>query len=270
MKKIIFILLCAVSLANAQKTGSISIHFDHVIGNEPLVLNDKKYKNADGDEFKVSLFQYFISNIRLIRKDGSTYVMPQDQSYFLIRESNKGSKTITLANIPKGKFTAISFLIGIDSARNASEIGQRKGCLDVAGEAKDMYWAWNSGYIFVKMEGTSIQSTAKNNIFMYHIGLFGGIGNKKTLNNIRYATIDFGGETLRVKDNKFVPVITIKTDASRLLNGDTNVEIAKNPTVMGGPFSAKIAENYKTMFSFAGLDKLTTDIDKNRKALGMN
>ena len=270
MKKILFVLFCAVSVANAQKTGSLSIHFDHVVGSEPLVLNDKKYKNAAGDEFNISLFQYYISNIKLIRKDGSSYEIPQDESYFLIRESNKESKTITLTNIPKGKFTGISFLIGIDSVRSASEIGQRKGCLDVAGEAKDMYWAWNSGYIFVKMEGTSQQSTAKNNIFMYHIGLFGGIGNKKTLNNIRYATIDLGGETLRIKDNRSVPQINIKTDAGKLLNGDTNVEIAKNPTVMGGPYSAKIAENYKTMFSFAGLGTLTLGIDKSKNALGMN
>jgi hypothetical protein len=270
MKKILFIIFSAVSVASAQKTGSLSIHFDHVVGNEPLVLNDKKYRNAAGDEFNVSLFQYFVSNIKLIRKDGSAYNVPQDQSYFLIRESNKDSKTITLTDIPKGKFTGISFLIGVDSARSASEIGYRKGCLDVAGEAKDMYWAWNSGYIFVKMEGTSQQSTAKNNIFMYHIGLFGGIGNKKTLNNIRYATLDLGGESLRIKDNKNVPLITIKTDAGKLLNGNTNVEIAKNSTVMGGPFSEKIAENYKTMFSFAGLSTLPLSVDKNKNALGMN
>ncbi|RYU94513.1 MbnP family protein [Emticicia agri] len=270
MKKILLMLLCAISVANAQKTGSLSIRFDHFLGNEPLILNDKKYKNATGDEFNVSLFQYFVSNIKLIRKDGSTYDIPQDKSYFLIRESNKDSKTITLTDIPKGKFTGTSFLIGIDSTRSTSEIGYRKGCLDVGGDAKDMYWAWNSGYIFVKMEGTSPQSTAKNNMFMYHIGLFGGIGNKKTLNNIRYATIDFGKETLRIKDSKNIPQITIKADASKILNGETNIEIAKNPTVMGGPFSAKIAENYKTMFSFVGLGTLVANADKDKNALGMN
>ncbi len=269
MKKILFILFCAISVANAQKTGSLSIHFDHVVGNEPLVLNDKKYTNAAGNEFNVSLFQYFISNIQLIRKDGSRYTVPQEKSYFLIRESNKESKTITITDIPRDKFTGITFMIGVDSAKSASEIGFRKGCLDVAGDARDMYWAWNSGYIFVKMEGTSPQSTAKNNIFMYHIGLFGGIGNKKTLNNIRYANIDFG-QTIRIKDDKNVPQLTIKADAIKMMNGETNIDMVKNASVMGGPFSAKIAENYKTMFSFAGLSILTAGADKNKNALGMN
>ncbi len=253
MKKIVFFLLCAASMANAQKKGSFSLHFDNFVGAEPLALKTARYTNAAGNEFSVSLFQYYISNISLIKKDGSIYTLPQDQSYFLIRENNEATKTITLTDIPKGKYKGISFTIGIDSARSASDISQRKGCLDVAGEARDMYWAWNSGYIFVKMEGTSPQSTGKNNIFMYHIGLFGGIGDKKTLNNIKQTTLSFGGEELRIKGGATPLAIFIKADALKLMNGPNNVDMAKNATVMGGPYSATIANNYQTMFSFGGL-----------------
>lgn len=270
MKKIIIMLFCALSVAQAQKTGSLSIQFDNYVGNDPLVLNAKKYTNANGNEFTVSLFQYYISNVKLTRQDGSTFTVPQDQSYFLIRESKNESKTITLTDIPKGKYTGISFTIGIDSARSSADISKRKGCLDVAGEAQDMYWAWNSGYIFVKMEGASPQSVEKNNIFMYHIGLFGGIGNKKTLNNIKYATINFGDAVFRVKSDKNTSVVHIKADALKLMNGQTNVDIAKNPAVMGGPFSARIAENYQTMFSFSGISPAFSVNAANKEKLGMN
>ncbi|PLK44894.1 hypothetical protein C0V77_06495 [Emticicia sp. TH156] len=253
MKKILLILFCTVSIADAQKTGALQLQFSNFLGDEPLVLNEKKYMNAAGNEFNVSLFQYFISNIQLTGKDGSVYIYTQEKSYFLIRESNKESQSIKLSDIPVGKYSSISFTIGIDSVRSASDISARKGCLDIAGDAKDMYWAWNSGYIFVKMEGTSPQATTENKLFMYHIGLFGGMGNKKTLNNIRTTTIGFGKKALQIKDSKKLSQLSIKTDALKLLNGETNIDMARNPAVMASPFSAKIAENYKDMFSLIEL-----------------
>ena len=65
-------------------------------------------------------------------------------------------------------------------------------------------------------------------------------------------------------------MIGIKTDVSKIMNGETNVSMAKNPVVMGGPYSAKITENYKTMFSFAGFKKELTAQPNTKVALGMN
>lgn len=254
--------------AFAQKTGSLAIKFDNFVGNDAVALKNKTYKNAAGEDFNITLLQYYVSNIQLVRKDGSVYTVPQDDSYFLIRESRPETKNITLNNIPQGKYIGLKFVIGIDSARSASEIAYRKGCLDVAADAQDMYWAWNSGYIFVKMEGSSPQSTLKENIYMYHIGLFGGIGDKKTLNNIKVADLSFGSETLKVKAGKTIPQVKVKTDASKILNGATTVSIAQNPSVMGGPYSAKIADNYQSMFSFVGIG--TATLIENKVALGMN
>lgn len=273
MKK--YLLLVASTLLTlttfAQKTGSVEIQFDNVIGNQDLVLKDKTYTNANGDEFTVSLLQYYVSNFRLKRKDGSEYVVPQDESYFLIREQRPETQRVVLKNVPKGTYVGVSFVIGVDSLRSASEVSQRKGCLDVGGEGKDMYWAWNSGYIFVKMEGRSPQvpmtGNRKEPIFMYHIGLFGGMGDKKTLNNIKYANLSFGAEKVRVKTDEMTR-IGIKTDASKLLNGSTNVNIAANPSVMGGPYSKYIADNYATMFSYDGLKK-ELPTDKTAGVVGM-
>lgn len=256
----------------AQKTGSVEIQFDNVVGNQDLVLKDKTYTNANGDEFAVSLFQYYVSNFRLTRKDGSEYVVPQDESYFLIREQRPETQRIVLKNIPKGTYVGVSFVIGVDSLRSASDVSRRQGCLDVGGEGKDMYWAWNSGYIFVKMEGRSPQvpmtGNRKDPVFMYHIGLFGGMGDKKTLNNIKAANLGFGTDKVRVKTDD-ITRIGIKTDASKLLNGSTNVSIAANPSVMGGPYSKHIADNYATMFSYDGLKK-ELPAGKGAGVVGMN
>lgn len=269
MKKILFLVLVSISSVYSQKNASITLNFENFVGDEQVVLKEKNYKNAAGEEFNISLLQYYVSNIKLTRKDGSEYVVPQEESYFLIRESRPETKKVVLNNIPKGNYTGVSFVIGVDSAKSASDVSQRKGCLDVGGDAEDMYWVWNSGYIFVKMEGKSPQSSSKNNAFMYHIGLFGGIGDKKTLNNIRVANVIFEGKTLKVKAEN--TAITIKTDVSKILGGETTVSMAKNPVVMGGPFSEKIANNYKTMFSFGGFRKPDSDISsKSSGAVGLN
>lgn len=260
--------LCAF-LTNAQ-TGTLALQFDNVVGNEDMVLNQKNYKNALGEAFNISLFQYYVSNIRLVKSDGSEYVVPQNESYFLIREHDAKSQTVTLNNVPKGKYTGVRFTIGIDSLRNTADVSNRKGCLDVGGEAKDMYWAWNSGYIFVKMEGTSplvpVSEKQKKPEFFYHIGLFGGMGEKKTLNNIKLANVDFGGKKLKIKANK-AQYMVIKTDASHILNGPTNVSFTKNSNVMAGPFSVKIADNYSNMFRFGGFTKGLNTVSETKTAM---
>jgi hypothetical protein len=270
MKNILIILISISTLSLNAQTGTLTLQFDNVVGNEDMVLNKKNYKNTLGEEFNISLFQYYVSNIRLAKSDGSEYVLPQNESYFLIREQDAKTQTVTLNNIPKGKYTGIRFTIGVDSVRNTADVSRRKGCLDVGGEAKDMYWAWNSGYIFVKMEGTSplvtLSEKQKEPVFLYHIGLYGGMGEKKTLNNIKLANVDFGGKKLKIKANK-AQYMVIKTDASHILNGSTNVSFAKNSNVMAGPFSAKIAENYSNMFSFGGIVKSLNTVSDTQTAM---
>ena len=71
--------------------------------------------------------------------------------------------------------------------RSTLSMDKGTGCLDPGAEASDMYWTWNSGYIFLKMEGkyddrTDTISTASN--YFYHIGGFGNL-NSPAINNIK-------------------------------------------------------------------------------------
>lgn len=259
-KSIFFFLLLAgfYGFGQNKNTGSVVLRFDNVAGNEDLVLKDKLYTNGAGESFNVSLFQYFVSNIKLQKADGKEYVLPQDESYFLVRESNPQSQVITIPNVPKGKYVGVSFVIGVDSLRNTKDISERKGTLDVGGEAKDMYWSWNSGYIHLKLEGTSpnikVDSVRKSQRYAYHIGLFGGY-NKPTLNNVRTAAIAFGGESVKVSKSD-TPEIKIEADILRILNGPTTLSIVKNPSVMASPISQKVADNYVNLFQYKGVTRV--------------
>lgn len=231
-------------------TGSIKVSFDNVVGSKDLKLNSDTYINADGEDFTVSTLNYYISNIKLIAAAGNNFTVPQDSSYFLIREGNVDSQQITINNVPARNYTGIEFVIGIDSLRSVSDISRRKGILDKdSGPTNEeaMYWDWNPGYIFLKLEGTSDSATSSNNRFYYHIGGFGGL-TEKTLNNIRVAKIGFGDQRAAVSKNAATQ-INLKADVLKVFNGPTKVSIKENTSVMFMPFSKNIADNYVSMFS---------------------
>ncbi|WP_379091843.1 MbnP family protein [Pedobacter sp. UC225_65] len=142
---------------NESKLAPLSVEFDNIIGDRTLTLNNTTtpYTNAAGEQFTVSQLQYFISNIKLTTASGKTYTVKQDESYFLIKSSDKSTR-FAKVNVPEADYTKLTFTIGVDSLRSTMDIAERKGVLDPAGGMTDgMYWGWNAGYIFFKFEGNS-------------------------------------------------------------------------------------------------------------------
>lgn len=231
---------------------SLMLKFDHRIGEKPLTLATGTYQNALGEDFTVTAFNYFISNILLKKSDGTIFTYPQDSSYFLVRETFSASKQIVLKRIPAGQYTAITFTIGVDSLRNTMDISRRKGVLDpgdISHDGDGMYWSWNSGYIFLKMEGTSSKvapDPAGNQKFRYHIGGYGGY-NAKTFNNLRTVTLPLGGIAAKVGPDQ-QPVITITTDIAKLFDGPQKISLVATPTIMFSEYSTTVANNYASMF----------------------
>ncbi|HAK11024.1 MAG TPA: hypothetical protein DIW54_11545 [Chitinophagaceae bacterium] len=230
----------------------LTIEFDNVVGNQQLQLNTGTYTNANNEQFTVSLLQYFISNVKLKKMDGTEYVVPQDSAYFLIRERDAATHKIRL-KVPEGEYHSLSFVLGVDSLRNTKPLAERKGVLDPASYSgeESMYWSWNSGYIFYKMEGNSPAAPADgagNRKFRYHIGLFGGM-TAPTINNIKNISLSLMDKGMpKVKTGK-TPNVHLLVDILKMFNGGTNVSITTNSTVMVTPFSAVVANNYQNMFT---------------------
>lgn len=230
--------------------GKLRVGFDNIVGNKNLVLNGFTYQNALGEDFTISKFNYFVSNFKLIKSDGSTHVIPQDSSYFLIREDVRESQTINLNNIPLGDYTGLEFMVGVDSLRSASPIAKRTGVLDAGGDmgGDGMWWSWNSGYVFVKLEGSSPVAAGLGK-FYYHIGLYGGY-DKPTVNNTRIVKINFEGHKASVT-NTATAEVHLFADVMKIFNGPNKMSIAVNNSIMGGQqqLSQQVANNYSQMFS---------------------
>ena len=233
---------------NPNAKGSIELEFENFMGTQKFQLGITYTNPNTSETFTPSMLKYFISNISLKTTNGTTYTIPQEQSYFLLDVEDENSLKFTLNDIPEGDYNEITFMIGVDSLRNTKPVEQRTGNLDIAGKAQGMYWSWNSGYIFVKFEGNSPQSAAVDNKFRYHIGGFGGYSST-TINCIRTKTLSFGRDVAKVRSGK-APTVHFVADWLKLFNGSTQLRIANNHTVMFSPFGVNIANNYAEAFSY--------------------
>lgn len=231
---------------NTDVKADLSVEFDNIAGSSDLQLNTGSYTNASGETFTVTKLKYYVSNFAFTKVDGTIYTVPQDSSYFLIDESD-GTEHAPVLHVPEGEYKAVSFTVGVDSIRSTTDIGRRTGALDPTSDGGDMYWGWNSGYIFLKIEGTSAASASMGNTFMYHIGGFGGYSSP-TINNIKTITLDLTARGVpQVKEGKETN-IHLMVDILKLFDGATKLSIAQNPMVMFSDYSVNIANNYVSMF----------------------
>ncbi|MCS6933572.1 MAG: hypothetical protein NZM35_00295 [Chitinophagales bacterium] len=224
--------------------GTVKLTFDSRAGNANFAYGTE-YTNAAGEKLTFTKLQYYVSNFVLIKEDGSEYVVPQELTYRLIDEGVAGSEVITLPDIPAGEYTKVKFIVGVDSLRSTMDVSKRTGDLDPAGKAADMYWSWNSGYIFFKIEGTSPASTRTGNVFMYHIGGYGGYSTP-TANNIRTITLT-SPNAIEIGEGR-APEVHIYADILESLKTPTTISIA-NTAVVHMPMAATtFANNYADMF----------------------
>lgn len=222
-------------------TGGIIMKFKNTCNGTNLVLDFKKYLNANGDTFQVSAFNYYISNVVFSKSDGSTFVEPE--SYHLIMANRDSTHEFTMINVPPGEYTSVKFLIGVDSARNIS--GAQTGALD---PAHGMFWTWSTGYIMAKMEGTSSSSPAGGNTIAYHIAGFAG---KES--GIKPVVISFPSPLL-VEGGKARKVV-LRAELDTWFGPPDTISFSATPTVVTvNPTSQKIANNYSKMFTFSAFE----------------
>lgn len=231
---------------NPNVKANLSVEFDNVTGSSDLQLNTGTYSNAAGESFKITKLKYYVSNFILTNSNGTVYTVPQDSCYFLIDESDASTHEPIL-KVPEGEYKTLTFTIGVDSLRNTMDISHRTGVLDPTTTAADMYWSWNSGYIFFKMEGTSPVISGMGNAFQYHIGGFGGYSTPTT-NNLKTITLDLTARGVpQVKSGKETNV-HLFVDVLKALTGTTNMSFATTAMIHSATPGKPVADNYASMF----------------------
>jgi hypothetical protein len=257
MNKLISFLFAALTFTSfsscdddeAEATATLAFEFDARVGTQNLQLGTTSYKNSLGQDFTVDVFRYYISNIKLKKSDGTFYEDPLSQDgakgYYLIDDSDAASTLVTLTDVPFGKYTGAEFTIGVDASRVSQ--GAQTGALD---PVNNLFWSWNSGYIFVQLEGTSPQSTEDDNVIMYHTGGYKtDPSNANLANNIKIKSITFGGDDAIVGKTT-EPEIHIVVDVKKFFEGVTTIDFSTNNHCHSPACGVSIANNYESTFIF--------------------
>ncbi|MBL3656013.1 MbnP family protein [Fulvivirga sediminis] len=226
--------------------GQAILEFDNRVGMSNLQLNtsDYPYTNSQGQAFNVSMLKYYVSNIKFSREDGTEYTFPLSEDgsegYYLVNEQDKSTTLLDLNGIPEGKYTGVTFTVGVDADRILE--GAQTGALDVT---NDMFWSWNAGYIFMKFEGHSPVSTEDGAVLEYHVGGYKADPKQPNLaDNVKQ--ISLNGE-FSINENK-KPQIHIIVDVLQFFDSPNEIDFSSNASRHTPAASIDVAENYVNAF----------------------
>ena len=200
-----------------QKDVGVLLHLN--FQNEPLVLTDKKYVTKTNDTVSITKMKFYLSNIALELEDGSEY--NESPSIHLVDAQTLSSLRFNLKNVPDLKIKKIRFAVGIDSKNSIS--GNFDGDLD---PALGMYWAWNTGYVNMKLEGKSSSCTNVKKEFQFHIG--GYLPKQNALQEIVLNVPDEKGTiVMDVELSKWLDSLSLKETNSIMIPGDKAIAMAQ-------------------------------------------
>ncbi|MCF6132126.1 MbnP family protein [Flavobacterium wongokense] len=221
----VFLFFFCFWLSAQNKSDSLAVNFHLEFNKLPLKLNHK-YVSAANDTLTVETFRCYISGIQIQYDDNSVFT--QKESYHLLDSENPNSFSIPITKKSDKLISKIIFNIGIDSVTNVS--GALAGDLD---PIKGMYWAWQSGYINMKIEGKSPSCKTRKNEFQFHVG--------------GYLKPFYAMQCMKFPlDKKADDDINIGIDLNRFFS---NLELSKTNSIMiPGKEAMKLAAHSNKMF----------------------
>lgn len=144
---------------------TVRILVNPMFGLNPLML-DSIYQGPNGIQIKVSDIKFYTT---LLSNQNNTFA---EVGYFDFRE--KGNVMIEQST-DYAKFSTLSFILGVDTSLNHNDPSAfpNNSPLNIM-NAGSMHWGWNTGYIFISVEGkadTLVDGVDNFDLsFSYHIG----------------------------------------------------------------------------------------------------
>jgi len=231
--KLIMISLVMISCSKSENVANnVNLHFNNTFKNTTIVLGGADSPaattntSANGQIHQFSELKYVVSNIRLIKADGTEipyHVNDLDKGATVIDQAKAATLNYVLSNIPVGEYKQLKFGLGVKQEINTLDQLKFPVFYSTAG-ANDtkMHWEWGTGYRFTKVEGYYGIDHKELSI---HTGstVNGTDGDESTYKQgvDAYRDITLNLPSL-ITVGKSVPQINIRADFDKLLSGKTN------------------------------------------------
>jgi hypothetical protein len=169
------VMLFVFSSCKKDEKATIVLSFKGKVGNENLLLRNSKFSPGNGSKVNIETLKFYLSNIILIKED-NTEVLLKDVA-FIDFENNHTSNTnngeTIVIETDAGNFKGIKMSFGVDNTKNNADptVYTEDEPLSIY---KGMHWSWNTGYIFMKLEGKFDTNTTANILsqdYLFHTGL---------------------------------------------------------------------------------------------------
>lgn len=216
-------------------SGDVMVEFNYVFGSsaEPWDINTTLRHPKTGDTLTFTEFSFYVSNVRLKNEDGTWWTEPE--SYHLVCAKCTDKNVFILNDVPSGNYTEMEYTLGVDSARNVS--GAQTGDLS---PTKGMFWSWNTGYIMLKAEGQSPQSS--DGSFTFHLGGFSGENSVVTPKSFTFGTNE-------IEVGEAMPTIAFLANPARLWHSSPSVS-DRNRIHMPGAEAKAMATDFYSNIAF--------------------
>lgn len=211
---------------------NVTLHFNNTFKDTPIVLGDETSTEAtvntsvEGQVHRFSELKYVISNIRLIKSDGSEIpynINDLDKGATVVNHAKPQTLNYILNNIPVGEYSQIKFGLGVRSELNTlDEVRFPNFYKEAGANDTEMMWEWGTGYRFTKIEGFYGEDHKEMSIHTGSTLEEDEDDNEQLVQGVdayREIVLDFPNIAI-VSSNS--PKITIKADFDKLLSGKSN------------------------------------------------
>lgn len=235
------IMLALAFGASAAVAAPFSMQFSLYSGQTPFQF-EQPLKSGAGQELKVNFWRLYLSNVALVRSDGSELPLPG----VVLAEFTNGSPTqnvrVFSADAPEGSYRGLRFDVGVPRDLNHLDASTQQAPLGVD---SGMYWAWNPGYIFSRFEGTAALGGQSLPIALH-------MGEDRRRLTVNLADLQKPDTLLTVGPQG--AAVSVKADLSQMLVSGVNgqpfdLSQSSYQQVHGGPVADQLYLNLQDAFS---------------------
>ena len=135
------------------------------VGDRPLQWG-QTYQTPQGQRYQIDLLKFYISEVALVRPDGREVRADGLALAEFKRDGPTQGVSVMRLDVPAGQYRGLRFNVGVPRELNHLDAGTQQLPLGVN---SGMYWAWNPGYIFYRLEGIAALPEG-NQKWVIHMG----------------------------------------------------------------------------------------------------
>lgn len=209
------LILCLFSQINWGQSTKDGLSIQLLFENQPLE-KEKQYITQSGDTLTFDKVKFYLSNVEYVDTKGNSTTI-HDYPQLIDWDKTESLKLDFNSVVVEEGW--LQFTLGVPLEYNTN--GAFDGDLD---PVLGMYWAWQSGYIFIKMEGHSPSAPTLKHKFQFHLGGYAGAMNALTQVKL---PIHVQSKSLSVDLAPFFNTIQLQTISTIMVPGSQAVTLSQ-------------------------------------------